>query len=383
MIIYKTFLKVLNKCKFPIILYTGILLFFAGVNMSSNDQSMNFAAEKPDIMIINNDKEEGITKNFIEYLKENTNVRTDIENNEQAIKDALFYRDVQYIVYIPEHYGDDFIDGKNPELQYKSTGTYQSTLANMITERYVKVANKYISDNESGDDLYTKIRDTLDKKAEVEITSKLDTHALERLTNYFNFSAYSFIAISIYVISTILLIFRSDKINKRTVIGSMDYKKINAKLLIANTGFLFLVWIFYIIMAKLLIGNVIFSTQGLYMMVNSLIFLISTVTLGFLVSVFVKNRNTINAFVNIIGLGSSFLCGVFVPIEYLPDFVLKIAHILPTYWFVRNNELIGSTEVYTSEVLKNIGINALVVIGYALIFLVATNIVSKRKIKAE
>ena len=118
MIIYKTFLKILNKCKFPIILYTGILLFFAGVNMTSNDQSMDFTAEKPDILIINYDKEEGITKNFIDYLKENTTVRTDIENNEQAIKDAIFYRDISYIIYIPKNFGEDLLAGKNPELQF-------------------------------------------------------------------------------------------------------------------------------------------------------------------------------------------------------------------------------------------------------------------------
>lgn len=383
MIIYKTFLKVLNKCKFPIILYTGILLFFAGVNMSANDQTMDFTATKPDILIINNDKEEGITKDFIDYLKENTTVRADIENSEQAIKDAIFYRDISYIIYIPENFGDDLLAGKNPELQFKSTGEYHSTLAGMITERYVKTANKYIESGVTGEELYTKIKETLDKKADVEITSKLDTKSLDRLTFYFNFSAYSFIAISIYVISTIILIFKSEKINKRTVIGSTDYKKINTKLLIANTGFLLLIWAFYVIMAKVLIGDVTFSTQGLYMILNSLIFLSSTVTLGFLLSMFVKNKNTITALVNIIGIGSSFLCGVFVPMELLPDFVLKIAHVLPAYWFVKNNELIGDTEVFTGEVLKNIGINAAIVLGFAILFFIVTNIVSRKKLKVE
>ena len=383
MIIYKTFLKVLNKCKFPIILYTGILLFFAGVNMSANDQTMDFTATKPDILIINNDKEEGITKDFIDYLKENTTVRTDIENSEHAIKDAIFYRDISYIIYIPENFGDDLLAGKNPELQFKSTGEYHSTLAGMITERYVKTANKYIESGVTGEELYTKIKETLDKKADVEITSKLDTKSLDRLTFYFNFSAYSFIAISIYVISTIILIFKSEKINKRTVIGSTDYKKINTKLLIANTGFLLLIWAFYVIMAKVLIGDVTFSTQGLYMILNSLIFLSSTVTLGFLLSMFVKNKNTITALVNIIGLGSSFLCGVFVPMEFLPGFVIKIAHVLPAYWFVKNNELIGNTEVFTGEVLKNMGINAAVVLGFAILFFIVTNIVSRKKLQVE
>jgi len=378
MIIYKTFFKVLNKCKFPVILYTVLLLFFAGFNMSSNDKSMDFTAEKPEIMVINHDKEEGLTKNFIEYLKENTVIK-DINNDEESIKDALFYRDVQYIIYIPENFGEKFLAGKNPQIEVKSTSDYLSTLANMIVERYMKVAKNYVGSTSDNEELYKKINDTLNKKAEVEVTSKMDTTSISRLTRYFNFSAYSFIAISIYVICTIMLKFNEDKISKRTAIGSIDYKKINLKLLIANSGFCFAIWGIYFLFARILIGEIAFSEYGLYYALNSLIFVLSTVTLAFLVSKFVKNKNTITAFVNIIGLGSSFLCGVFVPMEFIPDFVLKIAHVLPAYWFVSNNELIGSTEVFAEQFFKNFCINGAVIIGFTLIFFIATNIVSKRK----
>lgn len=382
MVIYKTFFKVLNKCKFPIILYTGILLLFAGVNLSSNEQTYDFTATKPDLLIINNDKEEGITKDFIDYLHENTNVK-EIENNEQAIKDALFYRDINYIIYIPENFSENFLAGKNPQLEFKSTNDYQSSLADMIVQRYIKVAKFRVSNGETGDELYANIKETLDKKADVEVTSKLDTNSLDRLRFYFNFSAYSFIATSIYVISTIILVFKGDKLNKRTIIGSTDYKKVNSKLLIANTVCCLFIWGFYMIMARILIGEITFKIHGLYMMLNSLVFLSSTITLSFLLSIFVKNKNTITAFVNIVGLGSSFLCGVFVPMQYLPDFVLKIAHVLPAYWFVKNNELIANTESFSGTVLKELGINAAILIAYAVIFFVLTNIVSKKKIKAE
>ena len=178
-----------------------------------------------------------------------------------------------------------------------------------------------------------------------------------------------------------MLKFNEDKIAKRTAIGSIDYKKINLKLLIANSGFCFAIWGIYFIFARILIGEIAFSEYGLYYALNSLIFVLSTVTLAFLVSKFVKNKNTITAFVNIIGLGSSFLCGVFVPMEFIPDFVLKIAHVLPAYWFVSNNELIGSTEVFAGEFFKNFCINGAVVLGFALVFFIATNIVSKKKVE--
>lgn len=107
MIVFKTFWKIVNKYKFTVILYTVILIIFAGVNMQTSDTNTSFVASKPDILIINNDEDIGITQDLINYIKENSNI-IDIKENDEAINDALFYRDVNYIIYIPENYRNDF-----------------------------------------------------------------------------------------------------------------------------------------------------------------------------------------------------------------------------------------------------------------------------------
>ena len=53
------------------------------------------------------------------------------------------------------------------------------------------------------------------------------------------------------------------------------------------------------------------------------------------------------------------------------------------YWFVKNNELIGSTEVFSGDVIKSLVINAAVIIGFTIVFFVGSNIVTKKKMKAE
>ena len=65
MTVFKTFLKILNKNKFIIILYTLFLIFFGGFNMQTSESNINFVASKPDIMIVNYDEEKGITKDLI------------------------------------------------------------------------------------------------------------------------------------------------------------------------------------------------------------------------------------------------------------------------------------------------------------------------------
>ena len=141
MTIFKTYLKLLNKNKFLVIMYTVILITFGGMNMKTKDNNISFQAVKPDIVIINNDKEVGITKDLINYIKDNSKV-VDIENNEDKINDALFYREVNYVIYIPEKYNEDFMNKKNPEIKIKSSGDYQASYAEMILERYIEVANR-------------------------------------------------------------------------------------------------------------------------------------------------------------------------------------------------------------------------------------------------
>lgn len=124
-----------------------------------------------------------------------------------------------------------------------------------------------------------------------------------------------------------------------------------------------------------------FTYHGLVLIANSFVFSICALCMAFLVSNLISSKNAVNGIVNVIGLGSSFLCGAFVPVEWLPDAVLKIAHILPSYWYIQNNELIKNIEVINIETLKPIFGNIIMVFVFSLIFIVSSNIVSRYKRK--
>ena len=380
MTVFKTFLKILNKNKFIIILYTLFLIFFGGFNMQTSESNINFVASKPDIMIVNYDEEKGITKDLIKYMEENSNV-VDLKNNEDAINDALFYRDVNYVVYIPKNYNKDFMDGKNPEIEIKSTGDYQSSFAEMLLSRYIKVANIYQKSINSEEELISKINETLSKKSEVEITSKLDTNILSKATFYYNFANYSIMACLIYVICLILASFKDIKIQKRTIISSTNYKTLNRQLLLSNSLFSIILWMIYVVLSFILVGDIMFSIHGIFYLINSFVFTICATTIALFIGNIVSNKNAISGIVNVIALGSSFLCGAFVPMEWLPDGVIKIAHILPSYYYISNNEVLKTLELINLNTIKPILLNIIIVLSFSIMFIILTNIVSKRKQK--
>ena len=380
MTVFKTFLKILNKNKFIIILYTMFLIFFGGFNMQTSEHNTNFVASKPDIMIVNYDEEKGITKDLIKYIEENSNV-VDLKNNEDAINDALFYRDVNYVIYIPKNYNKDFMDGKNPEIEIKSTGDYQSSFAEMLLSRYIKVANIYQKSINSEEELISKINETLSKKSEVEITSKLDTNILSKATFYYNFANYSIMACLIYVICLILASFKDIKIQKRTIISSTNYKTLNRKILLSNSLFSIILWMIYVVLSFILVGDIMFSIHGIFYLINSFVFTICATTIALFIGNIVSNKNAISGIVNVIALGSSFLCGAFVPMEWLPDGVIKIAHILPSYYYISNNEVLKTLELINLNTIKPILLNIIIVLSFSIMFIILTNIVSKRKQK--
>jgi len=380
MIVFKTFLKVLNKAKSSIILYTVILIFFSAFNMQTADTTTNFVATKPDVLIINNDEEKGLTKNLVNYIEKNSNI-VNIKNNEDAIQDALFYRDLNYIIYIPKNFRKDFIAKKNPEIKIKKTTDYNASLAEMQLSRYLNVANTYLKVTNSEEELVRNINETLTKKTDVEIVSKLDTNALSKATLYYNFLNYCLLAGFIYVICLILSSFKENNIHKRTIISSMNYKEFNHKLFLSNALFAFILWLFYILLSFLILGKIIFTIHGIIYMLNSFVFSICALSIAFLIGNIMNNKNAINGIVNVIALGSCFLCGAFVPMELLPNSVLKAAHILPSYWYIKTNEILKTIDEFNLNTIKPIILNLLVLIIFTTLFISITNIISARKRK--
>ena len=380
MIVFKTFLKVLNKCKMTIILYTVMLIVFGVLNMQTSDSSTNFVASKPDVLIINNDKDEGITKDLIKYITDNSNI-IELDDSDEAREDALFYRDVNYIIYIPKNFRDDFFSGKNPEIEVKSTGDYQSAFAQMLLERYIKIAKVYVQSIDDEDELIAKINETISKETEVEMTSKLDTNSLTKASFYYNFASYSLLAGCVYVICLILSSFRDEKIRKRTVISSMNYKTHNRQLLLSNMLFAIVLWVFYVLVSFVLVGDLMLTAHGVVYMVNALVFTICALSIAFLIGNLITNKEAINGIVNVVALGSSFLCGAFVPAEWLPDAVLKIAHVLPTYYYINSNDRLKMLEVVSFESLKPIILNMGIIVIFILGFVALSNIVARKKRK--
>lgn len=381
MTVFKTFWKIVNKYKGTIILYTVMLISFGGINLASNDTTTTFTSTLPNIAIVNNDQKSVLTNNLISYLSENSKV-VDIENDEEKINDALFYRDVSYVVYIPKNYTNDVLKGMNPTINIKSTNDYTSSLEEMMLTDYLNLQNTYLKLTTDQAKLTNYINDTLKDKSEVVLTSKVDTKSLSKVSRYFNFASYSILAVVIFIITLVLTSFKEKTVNKRIVISSMNYKKHNGLILKSSLLYALIVWVLFSLLAIILLGKSVLNIRGLLLLLNTLIFTLQALTFALLISSLVNNKDAIGGIVNVVALGSAFLCGAFIPSMYLPEKVVSISHIFPAYYYNNSNDLVTSLEVINLTTLKPFITNIMMMLVFMLVFIVLNNFVIKNKRKA-
>ena len=382
MTVFKTFFRIVNKLKPTIILYTALLIIFGAVNMKTSDNNINFVNSKPDILIINQDVNKGLTKNLIDYMKKNSNI-VKVENNEEKINDALFYREVSYVIYIPKDYRKNVLLGNNPKLDIKKTDEYDAHLSEMMLKRYIKLQNIYNKEAGSEDELITLINDNINDDVNIKITSKVDTSKTYNIVYYFNFASYSILAIIIYIVCLVLCSFKEESISKRINISSINYKSHNNKILLASIVFSSIVWLLFVIIGVIVVGDIMFSLRGLISIINSFIFTFCALTLSILISSLTNNKNAISGIVNVIALGSAFLCGAFVPAEYLPSSVLNFAHILPAYYYINSNDLLKNIDVINISSMHPIIINMVIIIIFSILFIILNNLVTRKKRKSN
>lgn len=378
MTIFKTYWKIVKKNIGIIILYTVMLLVFGTMNLKANKNSFEFISSKPDIIIVNNSS--GIiTDNLISYLKTNANVKN--ITNENDIDDAVFFRDANYVIYIPKEFENKIENGKEFNIDIKTNNSYDSYIASELLNRYLDVFSKYMNLYNDKILAIQKLDNTLNKKASVVIESKTNLNSKTSL--FYNFSSYSIMAIVIYIICLVLSSFNDEKISKRTNVSGMSYKTFNNYLYISSFTFTFIIFIVYLILSFLILKSSILNINGILYSLNMFIFFIVSFTMAILISNLVKSKGAISGVVNVISLGSAFLCGAFIPVKYMPSFALKIAHIFPTFYFIDNNEYIASIQNFDKASYEFVLKNFIIMIVFIIFFLILNTLVTRFKRKVN
>lgn len=390
MIVFKTFWRIMKRYWWIVFIYVAILTSLSVINLKTAPVT-DFVDTKPEITIVSQESSDlttkPFTKNFLNYLSKNTKI---IDLKESETTDALFYQKISMILYLPEDLESKTISGQKITLDYRTSGNYTAELSKNLIKRYFELQRTEILESknsskeqsnilsEDSEKIISSLNQRLDQSPTVRLASKNATN-LSKIAAFFNFASYTIMAIILYVTCFINASFNKSSVKKRTMVSSLHLKKYNFSLLLANSIFAFSVFALLTTLSFFVLGNIVLTPFFIFEILNILLYTLAALTLAELVSTFNLSRDAVSGVVNLLSLAPAFLSGAFVPTYFLPSFVLTIAHIFPTYWFIDTNNKITTLTEFNFSSFLTILPNLLVLVLFSIIFIVANLVLSKKK----
>ena len=390
MIVFKTFWRIMKRYWWIVFIYVAILTSLSVINLKTAPVT-DFVDTKPEITIVSQDSSDlatkPFTKNFLNYLSKNTQ---NVDLKESETTDALFYQEISMILYLPKDLESKILSGQKITLDYRTSGNYTAELSKNLIKRYFELQRTEILESknsskeqsnipsENSEKIISRLNQRLDQSPTVRLASKNATN-LSKIAAFFNFASYTIMAIILYVTCFINASFNKSFVKKRTMVSSLHLKKYNLSLLLANSIFAFSVFALLTILSFFVLGDIVLTPFFIFQILNILLYTLAALTLAELVSTFNLSRDAVSGVVNLLSLAPAFLSGAFVPTYFLPSFVLTIAHIFPTYWFIDTNSKITTMTEFSFNSFLTILPNLLVLVLFSIIFIVANLVLSKKK----
>ena len=335
--------------------------------------------QKTSINVAIADQDDSILSHALtDYLKTIHNV-SEISSNPAVMQEELYYRNAEYIIQIPENFYETCLVQGNPISVTKVPGSYTSFYVDQQINAWLNNVRTYIASGFS--------REEAAKAALVQSAAKVfiyqdksTTAETPEYTYYFRYVPYLFLAVLCYSMGYILLAFQKEDIQKRMQASSVSVHRQNLEGLLAMFTIGAALWLIAIIGSLIIYQQkLLFSGVFAYYLLNTFLIMLVSLSLSYLLGLFVKNNNMLSGISNIVSLGMCFLSGVFVPMSIMNKKVLKISQFLPVYWYENINETLSQYHIISGDIAVEIWKSMGIQVVFTLTILSMILAVSKHK----
>lgn len=372
MTVFSTFLKVTKKYIGTIIMYTCIFLFFALMVTGFNKQDYieSFKSTRLAVAYFNH-SDSVLADKLIKYISDNHDIKTGIPENIDSIRDEIYNRNIDYVLIIPKDFGTE-----HTVSAYKLPGSFSAEFMDMSIENFIKTYLAYDAMGIDENTAYENTLKTVSMSTEVAISDNSTKTVYSAEHYYYNYMPYILLMAIVTSLAPALMSFNKQEVEKRTLCSGMTIARRNVSLALGSVILTLAITVIYFICSFFMYGSAMFTKAGALRMLNSVVYALICLSISFFLSSFIKSVNTVNIFSNAFGLGSAFICGVFVPRQFLADGVLKAGRFFPAYWYVNNEDAFSNlSAASTSSIIQNYGIQLL----FAVTFMVLAIVISSKK----
>lgn len=365
MTVFKGFLTITKRNLRMVFLYIIIFLTISLMTqkMLGPQGAVSFELQRLDIAVIDRDGGE-LAKGLTSYLSSFHNIKN-LPDDESILQDRLFYREIYYIVTIPEDFEEKCLHGSERLPVTKVPGSTSGYYVDQQIDAFLNEVRAMTDGGFSLTGAIEKVSEYAKNTPDVTLIDKtgnggdMPGHAF-----MYQYMPYIMISILCYTLGYIMLEFNKPDIKRRIQCSAVSDRALNGQLFLGYSVIGLAVWCICTLMPIIVYGKA-FVTDGhlAYYLINSFVLTLVALAISFFISSFVKSDELISAVVNVLTLGMSFICGVFVSMDVLGKGVLTVAHFLPVYWYEVNNNLIAGNQILShtqrNELFQGFGIQLL------------------------
>jgi ABC-2 type transport system permease protein len=386
MTVCKGYLKIIWRNMGQNLMYLMIVLVvtIGMANQTETTQEGIFSRGSVDIAVIDEDGG-AAAEGVIRFLEKNNHVTlTDASAEELSRK--LYYRETDFVIRIPAGFTDAVSDtsAKAADTKLIVSNVPGSTEGQLMKAELSQFMSRMRALRAAGmtvDEAADKVLTLADDEADVTLRKGRSTKEAQPGYSYaFRLLPYLYLSVLIYAVGTVMQAFSG-----RTVRARIAASPVSGLSQILQRALAFLVlfmglWLVSMLLPALT-GHAEFygsGHRGLYIL-NSLLLLADCASVAMLAGSLVQSTQALSAMVNIIGLGVSFMCGVFVPLDIMGKGMRSVGRFLPFYWYETVNNLLGDSASLSGQAMAQVRSAFLIQAAFVAALVMVTAVLARRR----
>lgn len=364
------------------LVFIGMIVILTNIQ-TSKGEATGFTADRLAIGII--DEDNSVYSEAIkEYFGKEHDIR-EVEDDREALLDELYWKSLDYVLVIPKGFCESLVNPGIEDMElsnmkvpgYFDSEFFESELS-MYHEKLITLLDCGYSMEEATEELMG----YHDTQVKVSLASFVNQNQNDVVMNIFRYFPYLFTAVGIISVGIILVRINEQEVKDRTECSATTMRSRTMGIFGGIIAFgLLLLAVAFLVALILSKGLVLTDARMPFFMLNTVAILFFSMCLAFFAGTVSKSAESLNGLVNVFSLVLCFLGGVFVPQEFMGEGILRVVKIVPTYWYIRNNDLIGAMAEVNDKFLQEFLLQcSIMLLAGAVIF--AVNLVilnAKRK----
>lgn len=378
--IFKLFYSLANAYRKNIIINT-VILFALTIPISfvyTSNLDTSFDQVELKLGLVNHDQDNIVTDHFVDYLEDQYQVVT-LPDDEETVIDALYYENANYVLEIPEGFGESLLNNEDPIPLEKKVGPERSseTYADILIENYInnfQTLNAGTIDSNDPESV-TATLDLVEESIADDIpvttneTTNLDADTIAFGMSFTHLTSYSMIMTLITVFGLPMISMRNPEIMKRDRLGNISTSRRNTELFLACNAFGIALWLAIMVVGGFIFGfDTLTSTHGQLLVLSSFIAMMGIQQMAFFIVTVASNKGVVSFLSTGISLLVAFTSGIFMPRSFVSPFMQQLAQVATPVWQVKTDEIILSAETLSQSqyttIFQYMGIQLLIGLAY-------------------